>query len=185
MKAWQLVLMGVLFGLLAAGVVLLLVLPGRGEPVQLPESTVETGIAVDVGGAVAQPGVYRLPVGSRVSDAVEAAGGMLPEAYNEIVNMAGPLSDGSKVLVPVRPAGAASGADDEQAASSEDGGLVNINTANKDALMSLPGIGETKAEAIIAYRTENGVFTAPEQIMDVPGIGPGIFDNLKDLITVY
>lgn len=184
MKSWQLVLMGVLFGLLAAGVVLLLVLPGRGEPIQLPESTVETGIAVDIAGAVASPGVYQLPVGSRVSDAVEAAGGMLPEAYTEIVNMAGPLSDGSKVLVPVRPVGASVTEDEEQALA-EDGGLVNINTAGKEALMTLPGIGETKAEAIIAYRTENGVFTAPEQIMDVPGIGPGIFDNLKDLITVY
>ncbi len=184
MKSWQLILIGVLFGLLAAGVVLLVVSPDRGKAVELPEPLPETGIAVDVGGAVVNPGVYQLPVGSRVEDAIEAAGGMLPEAYTEIVNMAGPLSDGSKVLVPLRSEKSEDGSPGEDA-DVEAGELVNINTADKDSLITLPGIGESKAEAIIAYRTENGPFTDPQELMEVSGIGPGIYEKLKDLITTY
>jgi competence protein ComEA len=184
MKSWHFILLGILFGLLAAGVILLVVMSNREKAVEHREPMPEAGIAVDVGGAVTNPGVYQLPVGSRVEDAIEAAGGMLPEAYTEIVNMAGPLTDGRKVLVPLKPAESEYGSSTE-ATVGDSGGLININTADKAALMTLPGIGETKANAIIAYRTENGAFTDPEQLMEVNGIGPGTYDNLKDLITIY
>ena len=187
MKSVYLVIFGILCGLLAAGAILLINSPGRGTPLELPPAPTQAPLIVDVSGAVAQPGVYQLPVGSRVEDAIVAAGGLLPEAFAESMNMAATLVDGSKVLVPIRS---------EQTTSSGDGQTgtgsgsqanlpVNINTASLETLMTLPGIGEVKAQAIIDYRMEHGPFSAPEEIQNVHGIGPATYENLKDLITIY
>lgn len=187
MKSIYLVIFGILCGLLAAGAILLINSPGRGTPLELPPAPTQAPIVVDVSGAVAQPGVYQLSIGSRVEDAIAAAGGLLPEAFAEALNMAAPLADGSKVLVPMQS---------EQVSAPSDGQTttgsapqvnlpVNINTASLEILMSLPGIGEVKAQAIIDYRTEHGPFTAPEEIQNVHGIGPATYENLKDLITIY
>lgn len=188
MKSWHLILIGLIFGLLATGIILLVSSPGRGQPVQLPPAPTQGPIAVDVSGAVHHPGVYYLELGSRVEDAITAAGGFLPEAYTESINMAAPLSDGSKVLVPIYRENSSpeqSGQEAQNPETAQSNFPININTASKETLMQLPGIGETKAQAIIDYRTQHGPFTTPEQIMEVSGIGPVTFENLKDLITIY
>lgn len=187
MKPIYLVIFGILVGLLAAGAILLINSPGRGTPLELPPAPTQAPIVVDVSGAVAHPGVYQMPVGSRVEDAIEAAGGLLPEAYAETLNMAAPLTDGSKVLVPIwNEQPSSTGGGQTSAGNTVQAGLpVNINTASLESLMSLPGIGEVKAQAIIDYRTEHGPFTAPEDIQNVHGIGPSTYENLKDLITIY
>ena len=186
MKTWQLVVFGLLCGLLAAGGIALVGLPQRGNAILLPDSPPEAGLTVDVSGAVSRPGVYELPTGSRVEDAITAAGGLLADAYAESLNMAAPLSDGSKVLVPLRPAEESSDpASNLNSLAPQTPTLVNINTASVEELATLPGIGEVKAQAIITYRTEHGPFTSPEQIQEVSGIGPATYEKLKDLITIY
>lgn len=188
MKPWHLVLLGILFGLLAAGFILLISSPVRGTPVQLPPAPTQAPIAVDVSGAVANPGVYFLETGSRVEDAIQAAGGFLPQAFTESINLAAPLVDGSKVLVPMLKQESSSSQDSQDPQTNEPMQTVfpiNINTASKEMLMELPGIGETKAQAIIDYRNQNGPFTSLEQIQEVSGIGPATFEKLKELITIY
>ena len=182
---WQTILISILGTVIVIGGVLLASRPPRGTTITLPEAPPETGITVDVSGAVIQPGVYQLPAGSQVEDAIEAAGGLLAEAYPESLNMAAPLSDGTKVLVPLRPSD--TGLEDDTSDTTRYGGgfPININTASKNTLTALPGIGETKAQAIIDYRTEHGPFTHPEQLMEVSGIGPATYEKLKDLITIY
>jgi len=184
MKTWQLVAFGLLCGLLASGGITLISLPSRGITIDLPESPPEFGIDVDVSGAIAQPGVVLLPAGSRIEDAIAAAGGALPEAYLETLNLVAPLQNGSKVLVPQKPSSDPVTLNNQISADSEITSLVNINTADQKTMVSLPGIGESKANAIITYRTENGPFTSLEQIQEVSGIGPIIFENIKDLITI-
>ena len=188
-KPWQLVFFGLLLGLLAAGTILLVISPPRGNPVRLPAVPTLAPIAVDVSGAVQNPGVYFLDQGSRVEDAITAAGGFQTDAYTESINLAAPLTDGSKVLVPLRQnlTNASETSQDppdvDQAAQTVF--PININTASKEILMQLPGIGEVKAQAIIDYRNQNGPFTSLEQIQEVSGIGPATFDKLKELITIY
>jgi competence protein ComEA len=170
------------------GAVLLASRPPRGQTITLPDAPPEVGITVDVSGAVVRPGVFELPAGSRVEDAIQAAGGLLPEAFSESLNMAAPLSDGTKVLVPMRPdppEGKQNGNATSNTTAYGAGFPININTASKNTLTALPGIGETKAQAIIDYRTEHGPFTHPEQLMEASGIGEATYEKLKDLITIY
>lgn len=188
MKPWHLILLGLLCGLLATGIILLISQPVRGTPIHLPPVPTQGPIAVDVSGAVASPGVYFLETGSRVEDAIQAAGGFLPEAFKESINLAAPLLDGSKVLVPILREDSSSVLNSQESQTNDPDQTVfpiNINTASKELLMQLPGIGETKAQAIIDYRNQNGPFTALEEIQEVSGIGPVTFQNLKDLITIY
>ncbi len=137
---------------------------------------------VHVAGEVVSPGVYALSKGSRVSDAVLAAGGFTQSADPDYLNLAMVLTDGTQVYC------AACGEEKTerpyQAAVSSQGGPVDLNTADAALLMTLPGIGERKALAILQYRTENGFFSCIEDLMNVSGIGQGIFDRLKDKITV-
>lgn len=189
MKPWQLVISGLVLGLLVAGVLLLIVSPPRGVPVRLPTAPTTAPIAVDVSGAVHKPGVYFLDQGCRVEDAITAAGGFLPEAYTESINLAAPLSDGSKVLVPLFRNPDSQTENDllntTHPPPAQSAFPININTASKETLMQLPGIGEVKAQAIIDFRNQNGPFTALEQIQEVSGIGPATFEKLKELITIY
>ena len=185
---WQTILISILATVIIIGAVLLASRPPRGTTITLPEAPPETGITVYVSGAVVHPGVYKLPTGSRVEDAITTAGGFLPEAYSESLNMAAPLSDGTKVLVPFRPTASESGQDEDAVTDTTVYGAgfpININTASKNTLTALPGIGETKAQAIIDYRNENGPFTHPEQLMEVSGIGEATYEKLKDLVTIY
>jgi competence protein ComEA len=188
---------GLVGGLLAAGLILLLGRPPRGQAVTLRQPPTAVGVSIHVTGAVAQPGVYTLPPGSRVSDALQAAGGMLPEANDLPLNLAAVLQDGQKVLVPTRvPTKAPTATTDpaqptlalgvraEPLATATLPWPLNINTATLEELDLLPGIGPVLAQAIIDYRDANGPFANIEAIQDVPGIGPGKFEQIKDLITV-
>ena len=152
-----------------------------------PESV--SVILVHVCGAVAFPGVYELEGGSRIYQLIELAGGFAPDAAKGYLNLAGSLYDGQKIVVPT-----VSEAEDdpygekepvaETVGSVADDKLININTADKAQLMTLPGIGEAKATAIIARRTEHGAFRTKEEIMQVPGIKEAAYEKIKSLITV-
>ena len=146
-------------------------------------------IVVHVAGAVLRPGVYALPPGSRVADAVAAAGGVLGTAAEDAVNLARLLIDGEQVYLPTveeiesgTVAGAAAGLAVPGGGSSAPG-LVNINTASAAELETLPGVGPATAQAIIEDRETNGPFLTPEDLMRVTGIGPKKFDAVKDLVT--
>lgn len=170
-----------------------------------PQSTAVSVIYVHICGEVVNPGVYGLDEGSRVCDAVEAAGGFTENAYQDYVNLAGVLADGTKVVIPgldekqelenepgiQSESGAAengsTGSTSVSVAGTADGtsdNLVNINTASVSELCTIKGIGETKAEAIVAYRESSGGFENTEQIMNVTGIGEGTYSKIRDKITV-
>ena len=149
-------------------------------------------VFVDVGGAVASPGLVRLTAGARVNDAVAAAGGMTSEADAAAVNLAAKLEDGQKVYVPAKgesaapsgsPAAGGTGASGGNASGSG-GSLVNINTATVEELDELPGVGPATAQAIIDERESNGAFTSVEDLMRVSGIGEKKFEKLASSICV-
>lgn len=166
---------------------------GVKEPSKAPEVTAEPEeIYVDVCGAVARPGVFALESGSRVYQALEAAGGILPEGSAVFINQAQILTDGQQVYVPTQkeaeqqgasPPGLSAGGA-SAGSGDETGGKVNINTADETQLTTLSGIGPSKAQAIIAYREENGGFSSIEEIMNVQGIKEGTFGKIKDDIAV-
>lgn len=139
--------------------------------------TMPAQIYVYVCGAVRHPDVYALPSGTRANLAVEAAGGMTEEADPSALNLAQILTDGEKLYVP------AQGADGE-AAGGQDDGRVDLNTADAAGLQTLPGIGQAKAAAIIAYREKNGPFKEVGDLLRVPGIKEGTFSGLQDLVKV-
>ena len=162
-------------------------------------------IYVDVCGAVANPGVFQLAAGSRVFQAIEAAGGYLPEAALTCVNRAGVLTDGQQLYILTQEEMERQGLDPAEMAKASDGQIsgsagtgqntgmtaqvqqdnrININTADEAQLTTLTGIGATRAQAIIAYREENGPFAAIEDIMNVQGIKEGTFAKIKDEIVV-
>lgn len=141
-------------------------------------------IIIHVAGAVVKSGVYHLPEGSRVIDAITAAGGAAAEADLDAINLAQPLIDGQKVWVPKageQPVGEANSA----SGAAGGNGKVNINTGDLTQLQTLNGIGPSLAQRIIDYRTNNGPFRQIEDIKNVSGIGAKRFEQLKDYITVY
>jgi competence protein ComEA len=146
------------------------------------------GIVVDVEGAVRSPGVYTLAAGSRVIDAVRAAGGATSSADIASVNLARPVADGERIYIPrrgeVAPAQAAGDPGASGAGSSSAGGKVNINTASEKELEDLPGIGEVIAQRIVDYRTQHGPFHDIKDLLKVEGIGQKKFDSIKDHVTV-
>lgn len=166
------------------------------------------GIIVHICGQVADPGVYELPEGSRVWDAVQAAGGFTGEADPDAVNLAASLADGCKVTIPSRGddaaewyeepsaisgtaqtagqgdgsgAGEASGTASGQVSGA--GSLIDINRASAAELTAIPGIGDVRAAAIVSYRETYGSFHTIEEIMNVSGIKEGLFEKIKDYIT--
>lgn len=151
-----------------------------------------TSVFVYVCGAVKRPGVYELPAGSRVVDAVRSAGGLAAEADSTRINQAELLTDGQQITVLTKaetadlPAqgSASAGKNAVNGGQPENTAKVNINTAAKEELMTLKGIGESRAEDIIAYRETNGAFDRIEDIMKVSGIKTSLFNKIKDRITV-
>ena len=146
---------------------------------------------VHICGAVAAPGVYKMPEGSRVYPAVAAAGGFLSQADEGYWNLAAPVHDGMKITVYTREEAKTAPAPEAlseglsgKVEGKESGAKVNINTAGKEELMTLKGIGESRAEDIIAYRKKLGAFSDIEEIMQVPGIKDGAFQKIKEQITV-
>ena len=155
------------------------------------DSKEEDIIYVYVCGAVKTPGVYSLTPGSRVFEAIEAAGNVNEDAYAQALNLAGILNDADKIYVPTieeYESGALGQISDKGAPGSLSGGgtegKINIKSADKAALMTLSGIGESKANAIISYREEHGDFKSTEEITNVSGIGKATYANLKDNIIV-
>lgn len=138
------------------------------------------GIFVHVCGEVVHPGVYELKAGSRVYEAVKAAGGMSENAAQNFLNQAEILEDGQQIYVPSEEE--ISDTDSENGRT--DDGKVNLNQASKEQLMTLPGVGEAKADAIIRYRSEKGNFRSIEEIMEIEGIKEGVFKKIEDWITV-
>ena len=189
-------LVGVMAGFALAGFLLFVSRAPAGEPIMLLPAPTKAPIAVHVIGAVPRPGLYEFAEGARVQDAIDAAGGLLASANVDTINLAALLQDGQQLDIPYKsgeqPSTTSSntnesplvlpGATGESSTVNED--LVNINTASAQELDSLPGIGPTIAQRIIDYRNENGPFQKIEDILNVSGIGPSTYDEIKDLITV-
>ena len=150
-------------------------------------------IFVDIGGAVKNPMLAELPDGSRVDDAIQAAGGLKQEADMSSINRAEFLLDGQKIYIPslamdedgnIIEAAPSAGAADASGSSGTVSGKVNINTAGSEQLQTLNGVGPATAQKIIDYRQSNGSFSSVEDIKNVSGIGDKTFEKLKDSITI-
>ncbi len=159
------------------------------DPDETADCEPQNNVTVYVCGAVNHPGVYELPEGTRIVDALHAAGGMDPFADHDHINQAMLLEDGARIYIPtsdetegISPGGDISGMD--LSASEGTPARINLNTADAAQLMTLPGIGEAKAALIIQYREENGRFNAIEDIMKINGIKEGMFNRIRDMITV-
>lgn len=178
---------------LALGAVLFTWRPGHAHrppiEVSLPRASTSTGsstsevgtepLVVDAAGAVANPGVYRLPAGSRVTDLLDAAGGATDDADVDQVNLAAPLVDGQRVYVPrqgeaVVPELGAGGAGPAEP--------VDLNTATVEQLDALPGVGPATAQAIVTYRASHGRIRSIDELLDVRGIGPAKLDAIRSLV---
>lgn len=132
-------------------------------------------VVVDVAGAVNRPGVYRLPAGARVNDAVKRAGGARPGALLEAVNLAARLSDGQQVIVPRRGAAGVAGV----AATAAEGAPISLGTATVDQLEEIDGIGPVTAQKIVEFREQHGGLASVEQLDQVSGIGPATMESLR------
>lgn len=180
------VVSGILFGLFVAAVIWVVSRNPSGEAVTLRPVPTDKPIVVHITGAVPRPGVYALPEGARVQDVISAAGGFLAEADKQFINLARVLDDGEFLEIPYAegfsPVIPTPIPNIIQPGSDSD--LININTASTFELETLPGIGPTIAQKIVDYREQNGPFFSIEDIINVSGVGPGIYERIKDLITV-
>ena len=188
-------LVGVMAGFALAGLLLFISRAPAGEPIKLLPAPTKEPIAVHVVGAVPRPGLYEFAEGSRVQDAIDAAGGLLASASVDTINLAALLEDGQQLNIPFKAGeepSTSNSSDDtslvlpgatEASSSGSSQDLININTASVEELDSLPSIGPTIAQRIIDYRDENGPFQTIEDILNVSGVGPSTFDQIKDLIT--
>lgn len=182
-KQWYWLAAFIIIGvLLGVGVLLLVARPPRGVPVTLLPAPSPAPISVYVSGQVNLAGLYDLPIGSRVNDAIQAAGGFSDLADREAINLAQILVDGQQVKVPEIITATISGGSTRSNNPSTI--LVDINTATLEQLDTLPQIGPITAQAIIDYRNTNGPFARIDDIVDVTGIGQATFDRIKDLIMV-
>ena len=180
---------------------------GSTDRTELSDASLEEAktLVVHICGAVSAPGVYELPAGSRIIGAVEAGGGFLPEADEACCNLAEEIVDGCQIYIMTKSESCADGQTEKKAgiqtspdsdmqttdrnvrsnsAPALENGLVNLNTADIAALMTLPGIGESRAKAIISYREQHGAFAKIEDIMKISGIKQAAFSKIKDKITV-
>lgn len=180
---------------------------GSTDRTELSDASSEEAktLVVHICGAVSAPGVYELPAGSRIIDAVESGGGFLPEAEEACCNLAEEIVDGCQIYIMTKAESCADGQTEKKAgiqtspdsdmqttdrnvrsnsATALENGLVNLNTADVAALMTLPGIGESRAKAIISYREQHGAFAQIEDIMKISGIKQAAFSKIKDKITV-
>jgi len=159
------------------------IVPGTASP-PLPSDIV----TVHVAGAVAEPGVYELPAGSRAHDAIAAAGGMLPNADGNRLNLAESLADGVRLYVPLpgEEVVAIVAGPQQSTAGSPDGtgaGVISLSTASSEQLQTLSGVGPSTAEAIISHRDEHGPFTSVDALLEVRGIGPAKLGAIRDRVV--
>lgn len=185
LERYRMPIVGALFLLLATAGGVLYVRRPVAQPMEIVEPSPTpvpspVQLAVYVTGAVLNPGVYYLPEESRVQDALEAAGGPTSEADLDRVNLAQRVHDEDQIHFPE--------VGEETMPSRSTGvlgaGLIDINTASADELEGLPGIGPKLAQCIVDYRESNGPFAAIEEIMEVQGIGQGVFEEIRESITV-
>lgn len=157
--------------------------PPTSSVVAAPSSASAAVIVVDVAGKVVRPGIYRLPAGARVFDALQAAGGVRPGVDTVTINLAAPLQDGEQVVVGVSgvppPGGALPAGSGASSAS-----VVNLNSATLEELESLPGVGPVLGQHILDWRSAHGRFDSVDQLNEVSGIGEVTFAELKDLVTI-
>ena len=175
---------GILFGLFVAALVWIVARNPAGEAVTLRPVPTEAPIIVHITGAVPRPGVYALPEGARVQDAISAAGGFLADADKTGINLARVLEDGEQIDILFAEGASIVIPTPGVEVITSNSELININTASQFELETLPGIGPTTAMRIIEYREANGPFATIDDIIDVAGIGTGTFERIKDLITV-
>lgn len=187
-KQIYLLILGILIGLLAAGLILLVSAPARSAPILILPTPTPQSIAIHITGQVAQPGVYHLPPNSRVEDAINAAGGFSNQANLDQINLAARLNDGQKLYIPsngeystIKPSETAPPSTEPTEKLPE---IIDLNSATQQELESLPGIGPSKASEIIAYRQKIGRFVTIEEIQNVPGIGAVLFEKIRPYITV-
>lgn len=173
------------------------IVPSNQENLSTQQSVADTSqeeiCIIHIAGAVKQPGVYRISSGERIIDVVKMAGGALERAHLDMVNLAAPIHDGQKIIIPFMP----EERDDELLRIAEQGltipesdysansGLININSATARELELLPGIGPALAERILEFRKNNGMFRKIEDIKGVSGIGQKRFDAIKEMITTH
>lgn len=158
-----------------------------GEQMGQNESAGTSDYAVYICGAVKHPGVYYFSPEARVCDAVDAAGGFTKKADIQAVNQARVLADGEQITIPKRMSSSRKKGEPSKETQTDSGVAekrINLNTAELSELTTIPGIGEAKAQMIIEYRSENGSFRSTEDIMKISGIKEGIYNQIKDYITV-
>lgn len=180
MKTWQSMLLGIFFGLLATGVILLVGMSPRGKPIELLPLPTPGPIIVYVTGAVANPGVYTLPQHSRVADAIQAAGGLASLAAPEGINQAARAFDGQHILVPTTEEFITASLSQSISAQRP----IDLNSATQVELEKLPGIGPAKAKDIIDYRDAHGPFHEIEDLEQVAGIGSALIEKIRDYIIL-
>lgn len=183
-KELKYLFIGLLSGLMAAALILIVSAPTRGEPVILLPTPERVKLSVHITGAVQNPGVYELPPGSRIEAVIQAAGGWKTRADQTAINLAAFLEDGESIYVPLIGEQLPSPKPEKKSTVSVEGRLIDINSAPAEVLDELPGIGPKKAEEIVSYRQKNGAFDTIEEVLNVPGIGPGIFEDIRTLITI-
>lgn len=149
-------------------------------PVAAMKAARPAQVVVDVVGAVRRAGLYRLPQGSRIADAVARAGGATRKADLALVNLAAPVADGTQIVVPARASGAAAGGGGSGTAPA---GPVHLNSATLADLDGLPGVGPVTAQKILDYRQQHGAFSSVDELDAIPGIGPKRFDQLRELVA--
>ena len=153
-----------------------------GDPASSETAAAPSGeVVVDVAGRVRRPGIVTLPAGSRVHEAIDAAGGLKGRVDTAGLNLARVLTDGEQILVGAAPAATAAPA---AAPGAAPGALINLNTADAAALDTLPGVGPVTAQAILTWREENGPFRSVDDLLDVKGIGEATLAELRDLVSV-
>ena len=213
LRSISLAVLGALAGALVTAAVVLLARGDGNAPIQVllpnPEETSgqtdsdgglrplgskdEANLKVDVRGAVRNPGVYTLPPGSRLEDAVGAAGGVTDEADSEAMHLSLRVHDegyyyigriGETPRPPIATALASTATGGQGSSEPGSGGVIDLNTASEELLGTLPGIGEVRANAIVEYRRQNGCFQSTSDVTKVTGIGSGTYENIRDLVTV-
>ncbi len=178
-RPWQHVLLGFILGAIVAFGIYWVASQPRGTPLILEPLPTPAQMQVHIAGAVVNPGLYTFPPGSRAADAIQNAGGLSPEADQDAVNLAAILRDGMQLYIPRRGENGSL-----LTLTAERQGLLDLNTAELEDLLELPGIGPDRAQEILNYRKQHGGFQKIEELMDIPGIGEATFERIQPFVTL-